>query len=77
MFPERRYKFESCGTVTPDLPFMSKFSGIVPHYKEVLEKKIPVGPMDALFRDEKDFIPGSLQFNLEFWEKEILVGHPI
>ena len=52
MSPERRHKFESCGTVTPDLPFMSKFSGIVPHYKEVLEKKTPVGPMDAPFRDE-------------------------
>jgi len=77
MSPARRHEFESCGTMTPDLPLLSKFPGEVPHYKEVLEKQLPVGPLDAIFRDEKNFIPGSLMFNLDFWENEILVGHPL
>ena len=77
MSPERRHKFESCGTVTPSLPLLSKFPGKVPHYKEVIEKQLPVGPLDAIFRDEKDFIPGSLMLNLDSWENEILVGHPM
>ena len=54
--------------VTPDLS--------VEAYKNILKNRVNVTLEDAIFRDEKIFSPANLKQNLDFWEHEILKGHP-
>ena len=56
---------------------LQKFNGLVfPSISDVLDHDLNVSAVDAPFREEKDFIPGSLRFCKDFWENEILVDHP-
>ena len=47
-----------------------------PSIQNVLQNDLRVSAIDAPFRDENDFLPGSLRFYKGFWEEEILAGHP-
>ena len=56
---------------------LQKFNGLVfPSISDVLDHDLNVSAVDAPFREEKDFIPGSLRFCKDFWMNEILVDHP-
>ena len=42
-----------------------------PSISEVLMNDLRVSAVDAPFREEKDFLPGSLRFCRSFWEDVI------
>ena len=48
----------------------------VQYYTSLLKYKTIVSVEDAIFRNEKAFIPGSLNRRRDFWEKVILKYHP-
>ena len=82
MFLQARLeKFQSVGCVSwvdstglaPKL--MKKFSP-PPDTSKVLENSLNVSACDASIRNPVEFVPGSVQFCHEFWEKKILVSCP-
>ena len=48
----------------------------VQHYTSLLKNNALVSMEDAIFRNEKTFIPGNLNRHRDFWEKVILKDHP-
>ena len=78
MSKDRQQRFHDCGYVQIELSFMQRtHSGRNgPDFRKVIQQNLDVSPVDAVFRDEKDFLPGSLMFCKEFWEHEILKDHP-
>ena len=46
-------------------------------FQHACEEGWKVSAADALFRSERDFMPGSLSLCWEFWDRVILVGNPM
>ena len=47
----------------------------VQYYTSLLKNNALVSVEDAIFRNEKTFIPGNLNRHRDFWEKVILKDH--
>ena len=77
----RLEKFQSVGCVswvdsTEFAPKLVKKFSPPPDTSKVLEKSLNVSACDASIRNPAEFVPGSVHFCHEFWEKKILVSCP-